>query len=154
HCGYIEHFVSAGSRRRSSNPGGPIFCGIDCRGLAPSTDAGSVKTRANGGRGPGLGAEVFMAACGGRVPKNLLRTDLMKIQRMLVVSEPGMYGVFLIVRQLIRFLHKNHPEVCVDWAYSSRRSWPDALALADEIRSHGGEAVDLRVSNSPEPADG
>lgn len=77
----------------------------------------------------------------------------MKIQRILVVSEPCMYGVFLIVRQLIRFLHKHHPEVCVDWAYSSRRSWPDALKLAEEIRSHGGEAIDLGVSNSPEPRD-
>src|SRR5215469_1815751 len=77
----------------------------------------------------------------------------MKIQRVLVVSEPCMYGVFLIVRQLIRFLHKYHPEVCVDWAYSSRRSWPDALKLAEEIRSHGGEAVDLGISNSPEPRD-
>jgi glycosyltransferase involved in cell wall biosynthesis len=64
-----------------------------------------------------------------------------------------MYGVFLVVRQLIRFLHKNHPDVCVDWAYSSRRSWPDALKLAEEIRSHGGEAIDLGVSNSPEPRD-
>ena len=73
--------------------------------------------------------------------------------RILVVSEPGMYGVFLIVRQLIRFLHQAHPEVSVDWAYSSRRSWPDALALAEEVRGRGGEAVDLRVGNSPEPRD-
>jgi glycosyltransferase involved in cell wall biosynthesis len=61
--------------------------------------------------------------------------------------------VFLIVRQLIRFLHSAHPEISVDLAYSSRRSWPETFTLADEIRSHGGEAIDLRVCNSPEPRD-
>ena len=73
--------------------------------------------------------------------------------RLLLVSEPGTDGVFLIVRQLIRFLHQNHPEVSVDWAYSSRRSSRETFALADEVRSRGGEAVDLRVGHSPEPRD-
>jgi glycosyltransferase involved in cell wall biosynthesis len=41
----------------------------------------------------------------------------------------------------------------VDWAYSSRRSWPDTLALAAEVRARGGEAIDLRVGNSPQPRD-
>lgn len=77
----------------------------------------------------------------------------MKLRRILLVSEPGVYGVFLIVRQLIRFLHQNHPEVSVDWAFSSWRSSPETFALADEIRARGGEAIDLRVRNNPSPRD-
>ena len=77
----------------------------------------------------------------------------MRLRRILMVSEPGTYGVFMVVRQLIRHLHRAHPEITVDLAYSSRRSWPETFALADEVRAHGGEAIDLRVGNSPEPRD-
>ena len=77
----------------------------------------------------------------------------MKLRRILVVSEPCYYGVFLIVRQLIRFLHRTHPEISVDWAYSSRRCWPEALAFVEEVRARGGETLDLCVGNSPEPRD-
>jgi glycosyltransferase involved in cell wall biosynthesis len=77
----------------------------------------------------------------------------MKLRRILLVSEPGISGVFLIVRQLIHFLHRVHPEISVDLAYSSRRTWPDFPALVDAVRSHGGEAIDLRVGSRPEPRD-
>lgn len=77
----------------------------------------------------------------------------MKLRRILLVSEPGTYGVFNVVRQLIRFLHRAHPEISVDFAYSSRRSWPETFAIVAEVRSRGGEAIDLRVGNRPEPRD-
>jgi glycosyltransferase involved in cell wall biosynthesis len=77
----------------------------------------------------------------------------MNLRRILLVSEPGTYGVFMVVRQLIHYLHRVHPEICVDWAYSSRRSWPDTFVLADAVRARGGEAIDLRVGNRPEPRD-
>ncbi|HEY4414576.1 MAG TPA: glycosyltransferase family 4 protein [Verrucomicrobiae bacterium] len=73
--------------------------------------------------------------------------------RILFVSEPGRYGVFLVVQQLIRFMHTRHPEISVDLAYSSRRSWPATAELAEEVRAHGGEAIDLNVGNAPELRD-
>jgi glycosyltransferase involved in cell wall biosynthesis len=80
----------------------------------------------------------------------------MKPQRLLLVSEPALYGVFFFTRQLARFLRQHHPEVIVDLAYSSRRGASNRANLAgfvDEIRAAGGEAIDLHVGNGPEPRD-
>ena len=40
---------------------------------------------------------------------------------LLLVSEPCKDGVFDIVRELVRHLHRTHPEVTVDLAYSGAR---------------------------------
>ncbi len=76
-----------------------------------------------------------------------------ELRRVLVASEPGKDGVFVVVRNLVRHLHRVHPGLTVDLAWSSRREFGEAAALAEEVRARGGEAVDLRVSNAPEPED-
>jgi glycosyltransferase involved in cell wall biosynthesis len=75
------------------------------------------------------------------------------LRRLLIVSEPGKDGVFVVVSDLIRHLHSCHSEITVDLAYSTRRELGGATELAREVREHGGEAIDLHISNSPEPAD-
>jgi glycosyltransferase involved in cell wall biosynthesis len=75
------------------------------------------------------------------------------LRHVLIVSEPGKDGVFVVVRDLIRHLHRAHPEIVVDLAWSSRRQRGGADALAVEVRAHGGQTLDLRVANAPEPGD-
>lgn len=75
------------------------------------------------------------------------------LHRILMAVEPGKDGVFAVVRDLVRWLHFQHPEIEVDLAYSSRRQLGGADALAEEVERHGGEAVDLEVSNAPEFGD-
>jgi glycosyltransferase involved in cell wall biosynthesis len=75
------------------------------------------------------------------------------LRHVLIVSEPGKDGVFVVVRDLIRHLHHAHPEIVVDLAWSSRRQRGGADALATEVRAHGGQTLDLRVANAPEPGD-
>jgi glycosyltransferase involved in cell wall biosynthesis len=75
------------------------------------------------------------------------------LRHVLIVSEPGKDGVFVVVRDLIRHLHRAHPEIVVDLAWSSRRQRGGADALAAEVRAHGGQTLDLRVANAPEPGD-
>lgn len=75
------------------------------------------------------------------------------MERLLIVSEPGKDGVFVYVRSFIQYLHRRHPEIRVDLAYSSRRGSEALKQLVDEVETHGGEAADLQVGNSPEPAD-
>ncbi len=79
------------------------------------------------------------------LPRSLSRTCRMNL---LIVSEPGCYGVFMYVRSLVRFLHARHPGIVVDYAYSSMRGSPELASLVEEIEARGGEAVDLRVSNA------
>jgi glycosyltransferase involved in cell wall biosynthesis len=50
-------------------------------------------------------------------------------------------------------LHRAHPVVVVDLAWSSRRQRGGADALAAEVRARGGQTLDLHVANAPEPGD-
>ena len=73
----------------------------------------------------------------------------MKPKRLLIVSEPGTYGVFFYVRNLIHYLWTHCPETAVDFAFSTQRGSPELLALVKEVQQHGGETLDLRVGNAP-----
>lgn len=73
--------------------------------------------------------------------------------RLLMVSEPGIDGVFTILNSIIRKILIEHPEIRVDLAYSSRRSCPMHRELIHEIEQRGGKTIDLRVGNAPSPAD-
>jgi len=73
--------------------------------------------------------------------------------RVLLVCEPGFYGVIMYVRNLVRHLHRAHPGIAVDLAYSSRRDSPTLYELLPMIQSRGGKTIDLRIGNSPEPRD-
>ena len=71
--------------------------------------------------------------------------------RVLIVSEPGEYGVFYFVDDLIRYLLKQ--SVRVDFAYSSVRSGSGLRSLVNFVREHGGETLDLEIANAPQPSD-
>ncbi len=75
------------------------------------------------------------------------------MNRILMISEPGRYGVFVWLRNLVRFLHVHYPRLIVDLAYSSRRDSPELAPFVAEIEAHGGQTIDLRVSHGPEPRD-
>ena len=75
------------------------------------------------------------------------------MSRILMISEPGRYGVFVWLRNLVRFLHVDYPRLTIDLAYSSRRDSPELAPFVAEIEAHGGKTIDLRVSHGPEPAD-
>lgn len=77
----------------------------------------------------------------------------MKPLRVLMVSEPGIDGVFTVVDSLIRHIHDHHPEIPVDLAYSSRRSGRALHDLIDSIESRGDRTIDLDVGNAPRPSD-
>ena len=70
-----------------------------------------------------------------------------------MVSEPGVDGVFAIVDAIVRQIHRDHPEIVVDLAYSSRRAGPALIDLIVAIERHGGQAIDLHVGNAPGLAD-
>lgn len=73
--------------------------------------------------------------------------------RLLMVSEPGIDGVFAIVEAIIRQIHREHPEIAVDLAYSSRRSGEGLRELIGAIERRGDRTIDLHVGNAPGPAD-
>lgn len=73
--------------------------------------------------------------------------------RILMLSEPGIDGVFSIVNAIIRQILRDHPEISVDLAYSSRRSCPEHRELIREIEKGGGKTIDLDIGNAPSPAD-
>ncbi|SDU00693.1 Glycosyltransferase involved in cell wall bisynthesis [Verrucomicrobium sp. GAS474] len=75
------------------------------------------------------------------------------LRRLLIVSEPGKDGVFDYITELIGFLHRRRPEITVDLAYSSNRSGKGLMGLVEQVRAHGGEAIDLHVGNMPKPRD-
>lgn len=70
-----------------------------------------------------------------------------------MVSEPGIDGVFSIVNAIIRQILREHPQITVDLAYSSRRSGPGLMDLIHDIEERGGKTIDLDVGNAPSPAD-
>lgn len=75
------------------------------------------------------------------------------MRNILMVSEPGEYGVFDYVQNLTRHIWRAHPEVRVNFAYSSRRGSPALNTLVSEVIQRGGSVLDLDVGNAPGPAD-
>jgi glycosyltransferase involved in cell wall biosynthesis len=71
--------------------------------------------------------------------------------RVLIVSEPGEYGVFYFVDDLIRYLLQQSVEV--DFAYSSVRSGSALKGLVKSVKGHGGETLDLGIANAPQLRD-
>ena len=71
--------------------------------------------------------------------------------KVLIVSEPGVDGVFRHVEGLVRYLLRQ--KVTVALAYSSRRGGDRLQALVVEMNGQGATTLDLEVGNSPGPAD-
>jgi glycosyltransferase involved in cell wall biosynthesis len=71
--------------------------------------------------------------------------------KVLVVTEPGVDGVFRYVETLCHFLVKRGREVHL--AYSDRRGSDRLPRLVDWVEEHGGMTVNLRTSNRPAPSD-
>ena len=70
---------------------------------------------------------------------------------MLLVSEPGVDGVFHYVRDLAGYLHgRGWP---VHLAYSSVRDCPALYEFVERVQIWGGRTLDLRVGNAPESED-
>lgn len=71
--------------------------------------------------------------------------------KILLVSEPGVDGVFRHVEGLTHFLiGKGHE---VHFAFSDRRGSAGLHDLVNCVRERGGHALNLGVSNGPEPRD-
>jgi glycosyltransferase involved in cell wall biosynthesis len=92
-----------------------------------------------------------MASFSGTDPVNHKKFSNDRDMRVLIVSEPGEYGVFYFVDDLIRYLLKQ--SVRVDFAYSSVRSGSTLKGLVNFVREHGGETLDLEIANAPQPRD-
>ncbi len=71
--------------------------------------------------------------------------------KVLVVSEPGVDGVFRYVEGLCRFLWEQGAEVHL--AYSDRRGSESLLELVDEVGERGGRTLNLGTSNRPSLSD-
>ncbi len=71
--------------------------------------------------------------------------------RILQVVEPGIDGVFRAVETLVRGLLREECQVAL--AYSDRRGGDALRALVRDVETAGGETLNLRVANNPEPAD-
>lgn len=71
--------------------------------------------------------------------------------KVLLVSEPGVDGVFRYVEALAHFLL--HRGVRVHFAYSDRRAGRPLADLVAYVRAHGGAVLNLRVGPRPGPAD-
>ena len=70
---------------------------------------------------------------------------------ILLISEPGIDGVFRIVDRLSdRLIQRGHR---VHLAYSNRRRSPPLAALVARVAAAGGETLNLGVSNAPTPRD-
>ena len=65
----------------------------------------------------------------------------MKPIRLLMVSEPGIDGVFAIVDAIVRQIFRDHPEITVDLAFSSRRTGPALNELVREIERRNGQTI-------------
>jgi glycosyltransferase involved in cell wall biosynthesis len=72
--------------------------------------------------------------------------------RVLMVSEPGVDGVFRYVEGLCRHLLEQGVEVHL--AYSDRRRSDRLDELVAEVGRRGGATLNLRTGNVPAPADG
>ena len=77
----------------------------------------------------------------------------MKPLRILMVSEPGVDGVFAIVDAITRQIFRDHPEISVDLAFSSQRTGPALQTLIREIELRDGRTIDLNIGNAPSPSD-
>lgn len=77
----------------------------------------------------------------------------MSLTRILMVCEPGEYGVLIYLRKLIGYLQRHHPEVALDYLYSSRRGSEQQRELVASVEARGGRVLDLKVGNGPEPGD-
>lgn len=70
---------------------------------------------------------------------------------VLVVSEPGVDGVFRYVDMLCHFLWREG--IGVHLAYSDRRGSDRLRDLVAEVEARGGRTLNLRTANRPAPAD-
>lgn len=68
--------------------------------------------------------------------------------RILIVSEPGVDGVFRHVEDLVKYMLATNG-LQVDLAYSSCRGSDRLYKLVDKVQHAGGIAVDLKVRNRP-----
>lgn len=75
------------------------------------------------------------------------------VKRLLTVSEPGRDGVFFCVRDWLRYLRENCPDMVLDLAYSSKRSSPELDAFLGDFSGEKGERVDLKITGSPQWGD-
>jgi glycosyltransferase involved in cell wall biosynthesis len=71
--------------------------------------------------------------------------------KVLVVTEPGVDGVFRFVELLCHYLIERG--VSVHLAYSDRRGSDRLPKLVDWVEEHGGQTVNLRTANRPAPSD-
>jgi glycosyltransferase involved in cell wall biosynthesis len=71
---------------------------------------------------------------------------------VLVISEPGVDGVFRYVDTLCHFLWGQG--IGVHLAYSDRRAGDQLTKLVHEVSARRGRTLNLRTANRPEPADG
>lgn len=71
--------------------------------------------------------------------------------KVLLVSEPGVDGVFRFVESLAHFLVEQQVEV--HYAYSDRRSSDRLQPLVDFIQAQGGSTFNLATGNGPSLAD-
>ncbi|MEJ1973914.1 MAG: glycosyltransferase family 4 protein [Lacunisphaera sp.] len=71
--------------------------------------------------------------------------------KVLLVSEPGVDGVFRFVESLAHYLLEQQVEV--HYAYSDRRGSDRLQPLVDCIRAHGGRTFNLATGNGPALAD-
>lgn len=70
---------------------------------------------------------------------------------VLLVSEPGVDGVFQYVKNLAQYLLETGWRVHL--AYSSQRGCPALFTLVETVEASGGKTLDLHVGNAPRPAD-
>ena len=80
-----------------------------------------------------------------KCPPGLLPCDVRS--RVLIVSEPGVDGVFRHVEALVGYLINIGIEV--DLAYSNVRSCPDLYALVQHVETHCGKTLNLQIGNRP-----
>ena len=74
-------------------------------------------------------------------------------ERLLLVTIPGAGGVLDYLQNLVEYLWRSCPGLTVDLAYSSARAGEGMGRFVDEIRAKGGEVLDLKVINAPQPGD-
>jgi glycosyltransferase involved in cell wall biosynthesis len=71
--------------------------------------------------------------------------------KVLLVSEPGVDGVFRFVESLTHFLADQGVEI--HYAYSDRRGSDRLETLVEFVRSRGGETFNLATGSLPSPSD-
>lgn len=71
--------------------------------------------------------------------------------KILIVSEPGLDGVFRHVEALLRYLLDHGHEVLFGW--SDQRTSDRLFALVEEVEQRGGSTLRLSVGNAPSVGD-